>query len=63
MLERAFVEGGNRDPRGAARRAGHDALLEVAKKSGVFRSEAQLLVFGKRVERSAHRIDGGDAVL
>lgn len=60
MLERAFVEAGNRAPRGAARRAGHEALLEVAKQSGVFRSEAQLLVFGKRVERSAHRADRAD---
>ena len=48
---------------GAALRAGHQALLEVAKESGVFRSEAQLLVFGKRAERNAHRVAPGDVVL
>jgi len=63
MLERAFVEAGCRDPRAAARRAGREALLGIAKNSGVFRSKAQLLVLGRRCERSARGVERNDGVL
>ena len=60
MLEEAFVDAGCDAPRAAALRAGREALLDVAKKSGVFRSEAQLLLLGKRLERRSHDADRGD---
>jgi len=60
MLEEAFVDAGCDAPRAAALRAGREALLAVAKKSGVFRSEAQLLLLGKRLERRSHDADRGD---
>jgi AcrR family transcriptional regulator len=60
MLEEAFADAGCDAPRAAARRAGREALLDVAKKSGVFRSEAQLLFLGKRLERRIHGADCGD---
>jgi len=60
VLEEAFADAGSNAPRAAARRAGHEALLEVAKKSGVFRSEAQLLFLGKRLERRIHGADSDD---
>jgi len=63
MLESAFVEAGCRDPRAAARRAGREALLGIAKNSGVFRSKAQLLVLGRRCERSARGVERNDGVL
>jgi len=47
-------------PRTAARRAGREALLKMVKQSGVFRSEAQLLILGKRHERRSHDADRGD---
>jgi AcrR family transcriptional regulator len=60
MLEEAFAEAGSHAPRTAARRAGREALLEIMKQSGVFRSEAQLLMLGKRREQRSHGADRGD---
>ena len=60
MLEEAFADAGSHAPRTAARRAGREALLKIVKQSGVFRSEAQLLMLGKRHERCSYGADRGD---
>lgn len=59
MLEETFADAGSHAPRTAARRAGRETLLEIAKQSGVFRSEAQLLMLGKRHERCSYGADRG----
>jgi AcrR family transcriptional regulator len=60
MLEEAFADAGSHTPRTAARRAGREALLKMVKESGVFRSEAQLLMLGMCHERRSHDADRAD---
>jgi hypothetical protein len=60
ILEEAFADAGSHTPRTAARRAGREALLKMVKESGVFRSEAQLLMLGMCHERRSHDADRAD---